>query len=222
MREKLLKSIEKLCWLYPQLKPRIGYSEVLSQDEVDAFGSFSGDGEHHVKSNKLASISREGLDYVSSLLAISCGRDTSLSSSSVDFLRANPGVAGVLRSARDKVVKHNLVGSCPLSVEKPSLLKGFFAPNTHRFDEFHKMLRASILHVLEKNDIVFDSDTNQGVAAYFHEELVGSKVCFYHYVGENKKHLELAQELRIVLSRYPRSAVIPFVKKLADSDFTVV
>src|SRR3990172_5791402 len=70
MRDELLTGIEKLCWMFPQLKPSIRYSEVLSQGEVDAFAAFVNG---HVKEILNRQDGNAQSSELSALFTCSCG-----------------------------------------------------------------------------------------------------------------------------------------------------
>lgn len=241
MRKRLEKGVRKLCWLFPQLKPEVRYSEVLSQRDVNVFAAFVNG---HVKevlceapfdeqarrhvaslflrgSTGLAKVREDDVVYVGSLLAAASGKDQGLSPDErdvVDFLRDNVTWWRWLYDAYDRVVKQGVIGTCPLVVaQEPAVLRVVpLLGSVHRYQEYHKLLHESIHYVLDENGIAFhDPELDEGLVVYLHEQVAPS-VRHFHYVGdEGRKYVESAEVFRKLLKKYPRSAVVPILKRLA-------
>jgi len=205
MREELLSGISRLCLLFPPLRPCIRYSEVLSQEEVDLFAAFvnghvsrilhdfsAPEAEHQLSlllkgSFGLSRIHSRDVLFVENLLSAASGNDTSFSQDlrgSVDFLRSNRKLWWCLHNAYEKIVKNNLVDTCPLVVSKTPFIERFI-PGLHNFQEFHKLFHESIHCVLEENWIYFNDEAlDEGLVVYLHQQVFGKNVCSMHYVGE--------------------------------------
>jgi len=240
MRKKLLKGVRKLCSLYPQLRGTVTYSQVLSQREVNVFALFANG---HVQdiihefpvdeaaqarwanaflsgSTGVSTIRKQEVDLVEMvLLAASSNeplRDLELRDT-VDFLRSHRKVWWELHQVYEKIVQNRLVGSCPLVTAPPSVLDWVvpFGVHFHRFQEFHKLFHGTIHHVLERNDLRFDDrDLREGVVAYFHEKVMGPRVRL-HYNGDvGERMLRNAARVGRILDKYPRTAVIPLLRRL--------
>ncbi len=244
MRDELLKGIETLCWMFPQLKPSINYSDVLSQEEVDAFAAFvNGHVQNILKTyptdekaqeNELSSlftcscglsrIRKEDVVLVEALLLAASGNDRSISPKMrdvVDFLRSHRKIWWSLHNAYTKIVKNDLIGTCPLVVAQQPVLDRVlpFGKKLHNFQEFHKLFHESIHFVLEESGVCFgDEAVDEGLVTYLHEQVMGKKVCLMHYTGdEGEKYLKYASVFEKALSPYPRSAMIPVLLRLKSS-----
>jgi hypothetical protein len=245
MRDALLKGIQKLCWLYPQLHVSIKYSDVLSQDDVDVFAAFvNGHVESVIRnfptdeaeqerqlgvflkgSTGLSRIDSKDIIFVEAVLAAAAGRDTSISPEQrdlVDYLRSHRNIWWALHGAYEKIVRNNLVNTCPLVVAKQPLLEKIlpFGSKMHNFQEFHKLFHETIHYILEDNGICFHDDLlDEGLVTYFHEQVVGKGACYAHYVGEEgERYLKAAKLLEKVLGKYPRNAVVPVLQKKLELD----
>lgn len=238
MREALLRGIQKLCWLYPQLHTNIQYSEALSQEDVDVFAAFVNG---HVKkilhdypdektqesqidsflnsSTGVSKVHPKDVLFVETILAAAAGQDTSISFEMrgiVGFLRSHRKIWWSLHQAYEKILKNSVVGTCPLVIARPPLLDRIipFGTKMHNFQEFHKLFHESIHYVLEENGICFgNEDLDEGLVTYFHEQVMGKKVCYLHYNGdEGDRYLKDAALFEKLLDPYPRSAVIPILQ----------
>jgi hypothetical protein len=238
MREKLLKGIEKLCWMFPQLKPSVRYSEILSQDEVAVFAAFvnghvqkildknqAGEDELSVLFASSCGISRirnKDVVFVGSLLSAASGRDMGIGRSAlVDFLRAHRQVWWSLHNAYSKIVKNELVNTCPIAVlPRPFVSRILpFGSKAHDFNEFHKLFHESLHFVLEDAGICFnDEELDEGLVTYMHQQVMGKSACSRHYTGdEGRKYLEYASVFEKAFGTYPRSGVIPVLLRLKGS-----
>ncbi len=240
MREELLRGIHRLCWLYPPLSPVIQYSSALSQGDVDLFAAFANghvqqilhdfptDEKHQEReiasllkcSTGLAKIRAEDVQHVESILA-AAGNDNSISPEMrdiADFLRNHKKLWWSLHDTYEKIVKQHLIGTCPLVVAKPLLLDRVlpFGRRMHRFQEFHKLFHESIHYVLEENGIRFnDSDLDEGLVTYLHQQVMGDAVRYFHYTGEEgERYVNKAAFFSAVLDQYPKSAVVPIVRNM--------
>ncbi len=241
MRDELLQGIEKLCWMFPQLKPSIRYSESLSRDEVDAFVAFvkghvQGVLRKHPADEKsqeaelsapcfcgVSKIHHRDVVLVGSLLSAASGKDTGISPEMrdmVDFLRVHRQIWWSLHGAYTKILKGNLLGTCPLTTSPPTFFDFVpFFSKTHESHDFHRLFHESIHFVLEENGICFgDEEIDEGLVTFLHEQVMGRQVCLLHYKGEEgKKYLRYSSVFEDALSPYPRSAVIPVLQRLNRS-----
>ena len=152
------------------------------------------------------------------------GKDTSISLEMrevVDFLRSHRQIWWLLHNAYMKIVKNNVVGTCPLVCSKPHGIWPF--GSKYNFHEFHRMFHESIHYVLEQNGLCFnDGDLDEGLVAYFHEQILGQKECRRHYkINGGERCLKNAALFAKIFDRYPRSAVIPVLKSLKKEDLLI-
>ncbi len=249
MRDELFKAVWRLCELFPQLRPAIKYSEVLSQEDVDLFAAFANGHVQQVLhdfptdekaqdervslflqgSTGLSRVREADVQLVSSILTAASGNDTSISPDMrdlVDFLRAHKRIWWSLHGAYEKIVKNNVVGTCPVVVASPPLIDRIlpFGSKMHKFQEFHKLFHESVHFVLEENGICFhDADLDEGLVTYFHQQVAGKSVCALHYVGDDgARYLKNAALFEKFLSGYAREDVVPTLKHLKVEDLKVL
>ena len=239
MRERLRSALGKLSALYPQLSPDVRYSDVLSQGDVNVFVAFvTGRVSQVLKSCPLdveaknsyfsalaggstgiSQISERDVSYVALLLSAASGNDSGISPEMrdvVDFLRGNRSAWWSLSNAYERIVKSNVIGTCPLVVAPLPWWARFvpFAGRYHEFQEFHKLFHESVHYSLENSGVVFDdAGLNESLVALFHEDVFGV-FARLHYRGEGKKYLAPSFRWRKFLSSCPRPAVIPLLQTL--------
>ncbi len=225
MRDELLNGIAKLCWMFPQLKPSIRFSEAFSGEEIDVFYSFANRNVRGIVSDKqkpalfecsqgLSRIRQQDVVFVESLLSAASGKDLGLSPEMRDLtglLREHVHVWWSLHDAYVKIVRDNLVGTFPLAPVRKSLFGGN--------SEFHKAFHLSIHALLEDAGICFgDDETDEGFVAYLHGQVMGKKACASHYSGaDGRRYLKRAAAFEQSLNSYPRSSVISVLQRLRDS-----
>jgi len=198
MRDKLVKSVERLCGMFPPLKPDVVFSEVLSSEQVSLFSGFV-NGDFDFSGKGVIRIRDEDVSYIGSIIAASSAGE--LHSDAVKYLRENPSIKSKLHGAYHSILTNSLVDSCPI-----------FSSCFLGFDNFHKMFHLSIHHVLENNGLSSgDSDFDEALVTYLHKRVSGKKVIL-HYLGGGERFLRLSKEIASVLKDVPDKEVIPIVR----------
>jgi len=240
MRDELFRAVWRLCDVF-QLRPAIKYSEVLSQEDVDLFTAFANGHVQQVLrdfpideraqderislflqgSTGLSRVRESDVQLVSSILTAASGNDTSISPDMrdlVDFLRSHKKIWWGLHNAYQKIVKNNVINTCPVVVAKPPLIDRIlpFGYRMHKFQEFHKLLHESIHYVLEENGICLnDADLDEGLVTFFHEQIAGKRACALHYVGdEGARYLRTAALFEKYLSKFKPGEVVLALKNV--------
>ena len=134
----------------------------------------------------------------------------------VDFLRSHRELWWSLHRAHHIILKHELIGHCLLAFSKPSFLYRIAPWKLLDFPDFQKLFHDSIRLVLEKNGVCFQDELlDQALATYFHQRLIGRKVRLHHNRAASLKQVKVFNKL---LRRYPRSALILYLKNMKKED----
>ncbi len=207
MREQLTKGIAKLSWLYPQLTPNITFSEHLTQEELGAFVTFAhGHAQAAIEENKtinihhagVPAIKQEDVERVEVMLAAATKNENMAVGDVIDHLREQKEHWQTLHAAYSKITQHELVGTTPIVA-----------------DDFHAHFHQCIHSALENAGIKFEGLLNEGLVVYLHEQTYGSEATA-HYSGETgKQYLEHAKQWKELMKDYPKSAIVPLLKKIA-------
>ncbi|MBW3016634.1 hypothetical protein KY309_03430 [Candidatus Woesearchaeota archaeon] len=235
MREKLTSAIKRLCWLFPQLKPNIKYSEILTQEEIDVFAAFVNGHiqqiitEHNQRkqldlylkgSTGIPKIHKEDVKFIASLLTAATSNEKNIKTENyevVNFLREHRKIWWKLYNTYDKIIKNRLTGACPIAIAKTPFIQRIlpFGTRLHRFQEYNKLLHESIHCLLEENGICFHKkELDEGLVVCLHKKIVGKK-CQLHYAGEEgEKYLKQAEKFEKIMDKIPTSAFIPLIRKL--------
>ncbi|MBW2969721.1 hypothetical protein KY319_01220 [Candidatus Woesearchaeota archaeon] len=235
MREKLTSAIKRLCWLFPQLKPNIKYSEVLTQEEIDVYTAFvNGHIQEIIKEHKrkqldiylkgstgIPKIHKEDVKYIASLLTAATSNENNKKTEDyelVNFLRENRKIWWKLYNTYDKIIKNRLIGTCPIATAKIPFIEKIlpFGTKLHRFQEYNKLLHESIHCLLEENGICFhNKQLDEGLVVCLHRKITGKTKCQFHYTGEEaEKYLSQADKFEKIMNKIPTSAFIPLIRKL--------
>lgn len=220
MREELLKNIEKLCWLFPQLKPSIRYTEELSKDEIDAFkaltynstkGIFGLSQTCHYGMHR---IRQQDVLFVESALSAASGNDLGISQEMhnlIEILQKHPKTLQHLQNAYTKILKNELVNTCPFVFsEQP-----FFNRILGDTKEFHDCFHASIHFLLEEAGICFgDEEIDEGLVTYLHKQVLGNEAIKHYNDEQGRKYLNYANVFEQTISKYPRNAILPVIMRL--------
>lgn len=238
MREKLMSAIKRLCWLFPQLKPNIKYSERLTQEEIDVYAAFiNGHVQQIIKEHKnnqrkqldiylrgstgIPKIHKEDVKFIESILTAATGNENNTKSEAhelVSFLREHKKIWWTLYNTHEKIIKDKLIGTCPIAVSKTPLIERIlpFGTKLHKFQEYNKLLHESIHWLLEENEVCFhNKELDEGLVVCLHKKIAGKTKCQLHYTGEEgEKYLKQAEKFEKILEKIPTSAFIPLIKKL--------
>ena len=169
-------------------------------------------------SHGLSRIREQDVVFVESLLSAASGNDLSLSPEMRDLtglLREHVKVWWSLHDAYVKIVRDNLVGTCPLASSHESLLKRVLSGSNAGL---HNAFHLSIHCLIEDVGICFgDEETDEGFVAYLHSQVMGKACLSYYSDAEGRRYLKRAAVFEQSLSSYPRSSVIPVLQRLRDS-----
>lgn len=230
MREQIDAYVRKLCWLYPQLKPVVRWSQMLSQDEVSVFAAFAAG---HVdklvneyRDEKVAELLRgvigmsaiepHEVEYVKSLVSAAKGSSDGMAPhvrAVVKFLQENPNVLEKLSSVCSKIEENALVGSVPLASRHLGVSKIVFGA-LNEFEETHRLVHEAIHFLIENAGIKIDDEqSREGLVVFLHEQ-VAPFVRHVHYVGdEGERYVSFADKVKLRLEKYPHGVQLLKVKE---------